>query len=156
MNRSSLLPWLPLHAALCLLWGACNPLSLAAAFMRGPSHPTGTNVTAWSPVPFVLTGAAVAALSQGLLGAALWRFNREHMSAARIAAGLQLAQLPFLPFLLLTSMAFAGLEGNIVGFFVAPGAFLYLGISAPASVAILVVWMVVARKRAVLPAAPRT
>ncbi|MEN9800262.1 MAG: hypothetical protein RL653_3959 [Pseudomonadota bacterium] len=155
MKRSSLLPWLPLHAVLCLLWGACNPLSLAAAFLLGPSHPTGTNVTAWSPVPFVLTGAAVAALSQGPLGAALWRLNRGHLSAARVAAGLQLAQLPFLPFLLLTSMAFSGLEGNIVGFFVAPGALLYLGLSAPVSIAILGAWIVVARRRAQPPAGPQ-
>jgi hypothetical protein len=155
MERSSLLPLLPLHAVLCLLWGACSPVALVAAFVFGPSHPTETNVTAWSPVPFVLTGAVAAALSQGLFGAALWRLNRGRVSAARIAAGLQLAQLPFLPFLLLSFMAFSGLEGNIVGFFVAPGAVLYLGLSAPASIAILAVWMVVALRRTTPPAAPR-
>ena len=157
MARSpSLVPWLPLHALLNLAWGACNPLSLLAAFWFGPHHELSTNIQAWSPAPFLLCGFAVSVALQLLVGMLLVRLNRGKLSPARVAAGIQLAQLPFLPLAYVAWLAFEGLEGNIVGFFVLPGAVLYLLFSVPASLGVITLWVLLSRKRAAAVEPPAT
>lgn len=137
---------LALHALLVPLWGACNPLALSAALVLSPSHALSSNVIAWSPAEFLLLGAATALFLLGALYALLRATNAGKASAARLAWGIHVAQLPFLPFLALAWLAFEGMEGNIIGFIIVPATLLWLIVSVPAFLALLVFWVLRARK----------
>jgi hypothetical protein len=135
------------------IWGPCHPLSLALALWLAPSHEPSTNVSAWRPGTLLPLSGLLLWPVAGLTLVATRALTRKRAPLGDLARAWHLAQLPFLPYLLVTGLAFDGIEGNIAGFIVVPASALWLLVAAPASLAIYVLVAIRAVRRASTTAA---
>lgn len=142
---------LTLQLLACLLGAGAHPIALAAAFWLAPSRDVETNVVAYAPVPFVMVGTVVLAAGMSIVVALVRRTFGQGLESEQIAWGLHLSHLPYAPFWLVALGAFQGLEGNIIGFIVAPFVLLWSLVAIPASFA--TAFFVIRRMRRKLAAA---
>jgi len=103
------------------------------------------NVVACAPAPFPSIAALILAGWGATLAALASRTVGKGLGAGKVAWGLHLSHLPYAPPWLVALGALQGLEGNIVGFIVAPRALLWGLFSAPASC--LAAFVVIRRMR---------
>lgn len=137
-----------LHALACVAAAGCHPVALVAAFWLGPHHDVEANVVAYEPLPFVAIGAlAVAAGVASLVGLAMQTRVRT-VGPERVAWVLHLAHVPYLPLWLVARLSFDGLEGNIIGFLVFPGALLWCAIAVPLAMIMAILSLVWLHRRA--------